>query len=1365
MAYENLCMYCFEEMEGQTVCPHCGRDSRAAVPQIQMLPGSLIYHDRFLIGRALGQDATGIVYAAYDTKKENRLRVREYLPRDCAERLNDGAVVPIAGMEDQFEAGIRKLRASVEGVEDPRKRHFFFEENGTAYIAQRKSAASAAARDEEPEDAPEGGGKGRVLLFAGIAVAVLLVAAILLITVFNGALPTNKDITQSPTLDPSQIWIPVTTPTPTPYVAPTFAALVDPELSWMDYTYDGDVEKEYQQAERASRTPTPKPAPTATPRADGARKYSMIDVGSSKGEIRGLQEKLSELGWLESDQVTGKYDSDTRSAVRQFQSYINEKYNPRQKLTVDGIAGPKTQQWLYETDAQKPTPSPTPKVTPKADAGTVDESSPASVVRSMQRKLISLGLLPENAADGKYGATTRTAVRRFQTQVNKLAGYDVLEVTGTMDAQSMAFLDYYAQEWETLRKATAKPTATPKATPKPTATPTTRPLDVLETVIDGNAPKAQIIKVQKLLIDIGMLPKGSADGIYGSATISAVADFQQWVNDQRKEETLPVNGEVDQMTLLYLEYCKDHGMMPYGTPTPKPTRKPTAQPLTPVDVEPEETEEPEEIDEPEEPEEPEESQEISIDADSDPDSIRFVQRMLNAVGALDESGVDGVYGKATVRAVKRFQRWVNSVQGAGTLPEDGKVDNRTRLALEYAYDNDLTIAEVTEAPTEAPTPEPTEAPTPEPTDAPIPRDTEAPEAPEEEEPEEGGEISVGEDSDPDSIRFVQQMLSAVGLFDEDDINGRYDEATTKAVRRFQSWVNDVRGKGTLPVNGKVDDLTRQYLEYAFEHDMRAEADEPIPTEAPTEAPPEEESPFEPLDVAEIGELEIEFDGSKVGDGVVSISEGKVGVRWSVEGDVERYAITVQDSAGETVYSKDPVKDTRFTIDTRKMIPGEVYTLRLGVMPEGGGEADMIWKSVRFTLPAEPEEIEEDSPFEPLDEDEEEDEPFDEPEEERDGEPFEEPDGESELVPETAFAQKPEETLPVVGSVSAPQITIAGEDAGGGAILVEDDRIQVNWTAEGDVDTYYVRIMDSNGNDITEPQYTTQTGFTMRSANMEPGEVYTLTVGAVPVNGTQEDMEISRAQFTRPIPETPEPTEVPTPAPQVAAIGTPVITVGGSAYQQDGISYMTGNSIIVSWNADGDVESYTVYVENQAGESQELGTTTDTSRTVSTKSLPAGIYTVYVGALPRGGGGDDVVWGSTRFGIPAAEAEPEPEIEKEPSYEDEGDAYEDGGDEGEGDAPEEEDAPRSEERAAAVSGPITASSDSDTVYQLQLRLYSLGLLSTDGLESGVLDAKTLQAVAEFQARMNEKYDMSFDVIDPGDPSAVVDADTVSAIFAS
>ena len=41
MAYENLCMYCFEDNGGKAVCPHCGRDARAAVPAIQLLPGTL----------------------------------------------------------------------------------------------------------------------------------------------------------------------------------------------------------------------------------------------------------------------------------------------------------------------------------------------------------------------------------------------------------------------------------------------------------------------------------------------------------------------------------------------------------------------------------------------------------------------------------------------------------------------------------------------------------------------------------------------------------------------------------------------------------------------------------------------------------------------------------------------------------------------------------------------------------------------------------------------------------------------------------------------------------------------------------------------------------------------------------------------------------------------------------------------------------------------------------------------------------------------------------------------------------------------------------------------------------------------------
>ena len=1314
MAYENLCMYCFEDMAGKPVCPHCGRDSRAAVPQVQMLPGSQVYHDRFLIGRALGQDATGIVYAAFDTKKENRLRIREYLPRDCAERLNDGAVVPVAGMEDQFEAGLKKLRASVENVEDPRKRHFFFEENGTGYIAQRKSASTVSERDQAPEEEEESAGKGRVLMFAGIAVAVLVAAAILLIMVFNGAVTTNKDITQSPTLDPSQVWIPATTPTATPYVSPTFAALVDPELSWMDYTYDGDVESEYQQAQRAAETPVP-----TISSQGGAQRYTQVDAGSSKANIRALQKRLNQLGWLEKSDITGSYDRATRQAIRDFQAYVNDHYKPKEKLSVDGVAGPKTQQWLYEAYAPKPTPTPTPRVTPKPDDGTVDETSPASRVRSAQRMLIALGLLPDGSADGSYGATTMAAVRRFQKRVNELAGYDVLEVTGKLDAQSMAFLEYYAEEWEGLRKATAEPTATPKPTRKPTPTPTTRPVEVLDGIIDGKASKAEIRKVQQLLVDIGMLPKGSVDGVYGSATISAVADFQQWVNDQRQEETLSVNGTVDQMTLLYLQYCKDHGLMPYGTPTPKPTEKPTPKPTKKATPKP--TAEPEQAPEEIEPEQAPEGAGISVDPRSDKESIRYIQEMLSAVGAMDPSGVDGVYGKGTTRAVKRFQKWVNSVQGAGTVPEDGKVDDRTRQALEYAYEHELSIVQATDAPTAEPTSKPTEAPTAKPTAEPTEAPTEAPEpeplVPEDEPVEEvegDREIVVGADSDPESIRFIQEMLSAAGMLDESDVNGVYDEATADAVRRFQAWVNSVRGDNVLEVSGRVDDLTRRALEYAYEHEISAGASPEDEPEVQQEPEPEPE----PDPVGQVSDVAIAFGEEVAGDDVVTIPEGKVSVRWRAEGDVDSFAVIVQDESGETIVDQRGTRDTSFTIDTRRMNPGEVYTMRLGVLPQGGGEDDILWQTARFMLPAE-------------------DEPAPEPEPVVEAEPEPEPEPEVQ-----------------VGVVSAPRIAIADVEAGGEPVVIEGDSFQMRWSAEGDVATYYVRMIDSNGDDIVEPQYTTQTSVTLRTVNMEVGEVYTLSVGAVPVNGTQEDMVVSQASFVRPEEATPEPTEVPTPAPQVASIGTPVVTVGGTAYQQDGISYMTDSSIIISWNADGDVESYTIYVENEMGERQELGTTTDTSRTVNARNLPAGIYTIYVGATPRGGDSGDVVWGTTHFGIPAPTVEPEPEVEAPEAGEDPDETEDENGAAGVGIG-----------QNADIEGVISAESDPEIIQQLQMRLYSLGLLSTDGLEPGVLDAQTLQAVAEFQQRMNEQYEAGLELIDPADPTAVVDAVTVRAIFAN
>ena len=61
----------------------------------------------------------------------------------------------------------------------------------------------------------------------------------------------------------------------------------------------------------------------------------------------------------------------------------------------------------------------------------------------------------------------------------------------------------------------------------------------------------------------------------------------------------------------------------------------------------------------------------------------------------------------------------------------------------------------------------------------------------------------------------------------------------------------------------------------------------------------------------------------------------------------------------------------------------------------------------------------------------------------------------------------------------------------------------------------------------------------------------------------------------------------------------------------------------------------------------------------------------------------------------------------------------------------------------------------------MQLYRLGVMAGEP-EEGVLDEVTLEAVAEFQSRANEQYDAGLPVLDPYDPDAVVDVETLSWI---
>ena len=70
MDTSKLCMYCMEDNGGNPICPHCGKDANAPLIGNHLKPGDVI-GGRFVVGRAVGQDASGVVYMVYDTIKGN----------------------------------------------------------------------------------------------------------------------------------------------------------------------------------------------------------------------------------------------------------------------------------------------------------------------------------------------------------------------------------------------------------------------------------------------------------------------------------------------------------------------------------------------------------------------------------------------------------------------------------------------------------------------------------------------------------------------------------------------------------------------------------------------------------------------------------------------------------------------------------------------------------------------------------------------------------------------------------------------------------------------------------------------------------------------------------------------------------------------------------------------------------------------------------------------------------------------------------------------------------------------------------------------------------------------------------------------
>ena len=239
----------------------------------------------------------------------------------------------------------------------------------------------------------------------------------------------------------------------------------------------------------ATRAPTA----TATPRPTATPNLShdiYLRVGSSGKDVRTLQDRLIQLGWMDG-KADGKYGGATEAAVKAFQKKTSGLWD-------DGVAGPDTLKALYSSSAAKSS-------SPASSIGeTLQSGSEGDAVRALQKRLKNLGYL-SGSVDGSYGPSTTTAVKDFQMQnglnADGKAGTNTLNALYSSNAVSSNGTSSGGTQGNGGNAGSSV------------------------TLKEGDTGSA-VKKLQQALKEKGYY-SGSVDGTFGSGTVEAVKNFQR----------------------------------------------------------------------------------------------------------------------------------------------------------------------------------------------------------------------------------------------------------------------------------------------------------------------------------------------------------------------------------------------------------------------------------------------------------------------------------------------------------------------------------------------------------------------------------------------------------------------------------------------------------------------------------------------------------------------------------------------------------------------------------------------------------------------------------------------------------------------
>jgi len=229
---------------------------------------------------------------------------------------------------------------------------------------------------------------------------------------------------------------------------------------------------------------TPNPLPEETPGVMVSQ-FTLLQENDDYPTVSQLQNRLMELGYLDSDEPTTVFNAATTVAVSLFQRTISKP--------MDGVATGELQEHLFSAEAK-------PYEIKLGDSGTD--------VESMQSRLNELGYYNDKI-NVYFGVATEEALRAFQVK-NKITEDSVFNV----EDRDLLYSP------QARPKIDPTPTPTPKPTPKPTQKPTTtkRPTTTSSGSTTTTTTQAPTVTQAPSTEEVSYTASYSADGLVSVAT-------------------------------------------------------------------------------------------------------------------------------------------------------------------------------------------------------------------------------------------------------------------------------------------------------------------------------------------------------------------------------------------------------------------------------------------------------------------------------------------------------------------------------------------------------------------------------------------------------------------------------------------------------------------------------------------------------------------------------------------------------------------------------------------------------------------------------------------------------------------------------